>query len=98
MRNVHRYIVILCPHEDRFIIQKNKMLHMRLKLSTIHLQHCIMQPPSTTLTITLTRHALIATLLEYIALERSTALKRKMFGMLDGRELGHLSQQPNNVT
>ena len=60
------------------------MLHMRLKLSTLHLQHYIIQPPSTTLTITLTRHALIATLLEYIASERSAALKMKMFGVSDG--------------
>ena len=65
------------------------MLHLRLELLTRHLQHYIIQPPSTTQTITLTRHALIATLLEYIASERSAALKRKMFGVSDGGELGH---------
>ena len=67
------------------------MLHLRLELLTRHLQHYIIQPPSTTLTITLTRHAPIATLLEYIASKRSAALKRKMFGVSDGGELGHLT-------
>ena len=67
------------------------MLDMRLELSTGQIQHYIIQPPSTTLTITLTRHALIATLLEYIASERSAALKRKMFGVSDGGELGHFA-------
>ena len=65
------------------------MLHMRLELSTRDLQHYIIQPPYTTLTITLTRHAYIATLLGHIASEMSAALKRKMFGVSDGRELGH---------
>jgi len=33
----------------------------------------------------------MATLLEYIASEMSAALKRKMFGVSDGGELGHLN-------
>ena len=66
------------------------MLHMRLELSSRRLQHYIIQPPCTTLTTTLTRHLFVATLLEYIASEMSAALKRKMFGMSEGGELGHL--------
>ena len=64
---------------------------MGLELSTQHIQYYIIQRPSTALTVTLTGHALMATLLEYIASERSAALKRKMFGVSDGGELGHLS-------
>ena len=44
------------------------------------------------ITTRLTRHTVIATLMEYIVSERSAALKRKMFGMSDGGELGHLSE------
>ena len=73
------------------------MLDMRLELSTGQIQHYIIQPPSTTLTITLTRHALMATLLEYTASERSAALKRKMFGVSDGGELGHLHTSWNGT-
>ena len=65
---------------------------MGLELSTRHIQYYIIQRPSTTLTITLTGHTLMATLLEYIASERSAALKRKMFGVSDGGELGHFGK------
>ena len=64
---------------------------MGLELSTRHIQYYIIQRPSTALTVTLTGHALMATLLEYIASERSAALKRKMFGVSDGGELGHFN-------
>ena len=43
------------------------------------------------ITTRLTRHTVIATLMEYIVSERSAALKRKMFGMSDGGDLGQLS-------
>ena len=40
-------------------------------------------------TLFTTRHTVSATLIKYVASERSAALKRKMFGMSDGGELGH---------
>ena len=42
------------------------------------------------ITTRLTRHTVIATLMEYIVSERSAALKRKMFGMSDGGDLGQI--------
>jgi len=73
---------------DIFMIRKIKCCGW--DFNSWHITY-IIQTLSTTIT-RLTRHTVIATLIEYIASERSTALKRKMFGVSDWGELGHLSE------
>ena len=57
--------------------------------SNSHHNIYIIHSTPTPLTTEPTRHAISATLIKYVASERSAALKRKMFGVSDGGELGH---------